>query len=74
MRSFVRARSISVLVGSVFLGAALGADEPETLQVELESGARVIGKQIQRRPDRLVIDLGFSVLTIPTDAIQRIVR
>ncbi len=48
------------------------ASESEPLQLHLNNGVIIQGDVLLNKPDRLVVDLGFSVLSVPTDAIQRI--
>ncbi len=48
---------------------ALGA-EPSV--IDLKSGAQVRAEILAERPDRLVLDLGFTVLSIPRDEIDRV--
>jgi len=40
--------------------------------IELTGGARISGRILDRRSDRLVVDLGFRVVEIPMDAVERI--
>ena len=44
----------------------------ESSVVELKSGAQVRGEILAERPDRLVVDLGFTVLSIPREEIDRV--
>ncbi len=48
------------------------ASEYDKLQLHLNNGAVIQGDVLLNKPDRLVVDLGFTVLSVPTDAIQRI--
>ncbi|MGF1449677.1 MAG: S1C family serine protease [Opitutales bacterium] len=38
-------------------------------RIQLSSGASVTGDLLKEHPDRLIVDLGFTVLTIPREAI-----
>jgi len=44
----------------------------ELSRIELSQGGVVEARVIDERPDRLVVDLGFSVLTIPRDSIASV--
>lgn len=48
------------------------AAEYKTVQLHLTSGALIQGAILLEEPDRLVVDLGFTVLSVPTEAIQKI--
>lgn len=41
--------------------------------VHLRSGAAVSGEILSERADRVVVDLGFTVLTVPTEEVERVV-
>ena len=45
----------------------------EVATVQLRGGAAITGEVLRRKSDRLVIDLGFAVITVPTDEIESIV-
>lgn len=42
------------------------------MTVQLKNGAEIVGEVLDRRTDRVVIDLGFTVITIPAGEIVRI--
>jgi serine protease Do len=44
----------------------------ESSLVELKSGAQLRAEVLADRPDRLVVDLGFTVLSIPRDEVDRV--
>lgn len=46
--------------------------EYKTAQLHLTSGALIQGAILLEETDRLVVDLGFTVLSVPTEAIQKI--
>lgn len=52
--------------------AAAARAEPGV--VDLKSGAQVRGELLAERPDRLVVDLGFTVLSIPRDEVDKVSR
>jgi serine protease Do len=45
----------------------------EVATVQLRGGAAIKGEILRRKSDRLVIDLGFAVVTVPVDEIESIV-
>jgi len=64
------------LAASVFVsllvsmsGAALRA-EPKV--IDLKSGAQLRAEILAERPDRLVVDLGFTVISVPREEIDRV--
>ena len=52
---------------------ALGSVRGEIGVVELKSGAQVRAEILAERPDRVVVDLGFTVLSIPREQIDRVI-
>ncbi len=56
---------LALLLTAAPLAAAVGT-------IELKSGARLRGDVLADRPDRVVIDLGFTVLSVPRDEIDRV--
>ncbi len=58
---------------SLALGLALGAQAEgrDASRLDLVSGGAVEGQVLIDAPDRVVVDLGFEVLTIPADAVRR---
>lgn len=60
--------------GAWLLGVALvGASSVFGLTVvQLKSGASVRGEVLSEKPDRVVVDLGFTLLAIPRDEIERL--
>lgn len=59
----------------VFLALALvlpAAPLKPVSSVQLKSGAAVRGEVLSEKPDRIVIDLGFTLLAIPRDEIESI--
>lgn len=54
--------------------AGVGSIRADTEQVtiHLRNGAAVRGEILRRKADRLVVDLGFTVLTIPASEVDRI--
>ncbi len=63
--------SLKILAASLCVSAAALAD-PAT--VELNQGGAVKGEVLTETADRVVLDLGFTVLTVPRDAIARVVK
>ena len=58
-----------------FIAAGLLADpclRAAVMTVQLKNGAEVVGEVLDRRTDRVVVDLGFTVVTIPAAEIVRI--
>jgi serine protease Do len=60
-------RSVSVLVAVFSLTAA---SVQASSSVQLKNGARLDAEVISDKADRLVVDLGFTVLTVPRDEIE----
>ena len=60
------------LLASGLLVSAVQAAESHT--IHLRSGATVEGDVLRRGPDRVIVDLGFTVLSIPTDEIDQITQ
>jgi serine protease Do len=52
---------------------ALAVPAAAVSTVKLKNGAAVHGDILTERADRVIVDLGFSVLTIPRDEIERVV-
>jgi serine protease Do len=64
----------------LLLGAALAACvstgsglRAAVMTVQLKNGAEIVGEVLDRRTERVVIDLGFTVVSIPAGEIVRIV-
>jgi serine protease Do len=57
------------LSGAAFFPLSLAA---ATSVIDLKSGAQLRAEILAERPDRLVIDLGFTVLSIPREEIDRV--
>ncbi len=66
-RGFRRAVIFSLLGGVLASGSAHALST-----IRLKSGASIQGDVLTERADRVVIDLGFTVLTVPRDEIERI--
>ena len=70
MPSFRRPAVLLAALGcGVFLPPALRA---EISVVDLKSGAQLRAEVLAERPDRLILDLGFTVLSIPREEIDRV--
>lgn len=61
----VRCLLIAVLASTASRASAMST-------VKLKSGASIQGDVLTERADRVVVDLGFSVLSVPRDEIERI--
>jgi len=64
----------------LFLGATVAAAaltgsglHAAVMTVQLKNGAEIVGEVLDRRTERVVIDLGFTVVSIPAGEIVRIV-
>ncbi len=57
--------SVAILFGVTPVALALSV-------VHLKSGALVRGEVLSEKPDRVVVDLGFTLLAIPRDEIERL--
>jgi serine protease Do len=60
------------VAGLVIVASPLLADDEGLRTVHLHSGATVRGEILKTAPDRVVIDLGYTVLAIPADEVERI--
>lgn len=54
--------------------AALAGSAQAVSTVKLKNGATVQGDILTERADRVVVDLGFTVLTVPRDEIERVIK
>ncbi len=62
-----------VLAVSLLAGLELGAAAEENrTRVQLHNGATLEGHVLLERPDRLVLDLGFTALNVPKDTVLRL--
>ena len=63
-----------LLALGLLTGTLLAAPAPaaESQIIHLRSGATVEGDVLRRGPDRVIVDLGFTVLSIPADEIDQI--
>jgi len=67
-------RAVFVATLAAILAApTLAADEPVQESIRLRNGAMVSGEILRKKSDRIVIDLGFTVLSIPTEEVERII-
>jgi len=55
------------------LGLAVVTPAHALSTVKLKNGSSLQGDILTERPDRVVVDLGFTVLTVPRDEIEKIV-
>lgn len=53
-------------------GWAMAASLSALTTVQLKSGASVRGEVLSEKPDRLVVDLGFMVLSVPREEIESV--
>jgi serine protease Do len=58
--------------GLVIVAGPLLAAEEGLRTIHLHSGATVRGEILKEGPDRVVVDLGYTVLAIPADEVERI--
>jgi len=58
---------------AVALGCASANPASAMSTVKLKNGASLQGEVLTERADRVVVDLGYTVLTVPRDEIERIV-
>ncbi len=68
-------RSVAAVVVPclLYFGAWLsGAAAGELRVIELKSGAQLRAEILAERPDRVVVDLGFTVLSIPREEVERV--
>jgi serine protease Do len=64
---------VKTTVLAVTLGFAMAAPVFALSTVKLKNGSSLQGEILTERADRVVVDLGFMVLTVPRDEIERIV-
>ncbi len=63
-------RLLSCATGALFAGICLSHAEP--IRLELAKGGELKGELLSEDGDRLVIDLGFTVLSVPRDTIVKL--
>lgn len=68
-----------LIVGGLFVVQPGIAAEDEAIKTDwvtlfLDSGARVHGNLLQSKADRFVVDLGFTVLVVPHDRVEKLDR
>jgi serine protease Do len=64
--------TFAALLGLLSSWAAVAA-EPVRETIHLRNGAVLQGEVLNKRPDRVVVDLGFTVISVPMDQVDRIV-
>ncbi len=67
----VRRSAAALLACTLALDSAPGL-RAEPSVIELKSGAQLRAEVLAERPDRVVVDLGFTVLSIPRDEVDRV--
>ena len=65
-------RSAILRVAFLIMIAPAFALDYDQAQLHLNNGAVIQGAILLNKPDRLVVDLGFTVLSVPAEAVQRI--
>lgn len=68
----LRIRRFPLLLALVGSGAGPWPAGAEPSLIDLKSGAQLRADVLSERPDRVVVDLGFTVLAVPRDEIERI--
>ncbi len=63
---------ISAAMASEAVSASAAAEDAPRHVIHLRGGASVTGELLRQRADRVVLDLGFTVLSIPAEEVQRI--
>jgi serine protease Do len=66
-------RSVVLFAAWCGVGLQFPALRAEISVVDLKSGAQLRAEVLAERPDRLIVDLGFTVLSIPREEIDRVV-
>ena len=59
--------------GLALIAAAFGGALADESRVLLRNGGEIAGEILRKKADRIVIDLGFTVLSIPMDEVQSII-
>ncbi|HEY0945943.1 MAG TPA: trypsin-like peptidase domain-containing protein [Opitutaceae bacterium] len=59
-------------LAALAMGLAFAASARAVSTVQLKNGASIQGDVLAEKADRIVVDLGFTVLTVPRDEIERI--
>ncbi len=75
MRPIHSSRALAAAAGAaaaLLLVPPAGA-EPEIRTIHLKSGGLIQGEILREKADRIIVDLGFDLLAVPVDAIDRIV-
>ncbi len=67
-----RIRAVPLFLALVVLGAGPFSGRAEPSLIELKSGAQLRAEVLAEQADRVVVDLGFTVLAVPRDEIERI--
>lgn len=65
----------AVLLSLAALGASLwGATSPASSTIQLKDGKSLTGQILAEKKDQLVMDMGYTVLVVPKDQVERVVR
>ena len=60
---------LALLLLPIVPSAPRAADRPQREHIELKNGNALTGEVLREKADGLVVDLGFAILTVPTDII-----
>jgi len=59
-------------LGAAFTLLAAAVPVSAVSTVQLKSGASIVAEVIAEKPDRIIVDLGFTVVTVPRDEIESV--
>ncbi len=64
---------LALLALAAALGGLPAGAEPDVETVHLKNGGLLRGEVLRKQSDRVVLDLGFTIVSVPMDAVDRIV-
>lgn len=70
----MRTADAATLLGSVCAAALLGLPAAIAETVQLRDGTSVTGKVLAEKKEQLVVDIGYTVLTIPRTEVAKVVK
>lgn len=71
--TMIARRRIALLAAVLATGPFAAGLRAALSVIDLKSGSQIRADVLSEKPDRLVVDLGFSVISIPRDEVDRVV-
>lgn len=65
-------RSVAAVFASLVVSCLSADVRAEPKVIDLKSGAQLRAEILAERPDRIVVDLGFTVISVPRDEVDKI--